>query len=411
VARRWWPRGGASGRGLAAGLLLAVLVAVVAVLQLGGQGSPVGARSTATPAGSQGPSSTAGSTTGPTGAATTAPTPAATPAQPTPPAVTLVPAPLTGLLVTPEAATRHPVAVMIDDHIGARPQSGFNSASIVWQAPAEGGIPRYMLIFQDTLPRSVGPIRSARQYYIEWAAEWDAMYVHFGGSYQALATLRAEGHGQLVWNADGFRWSPAYMWRNLARPAPHNVYSDGTHLLSLAHRLGIDEDQPIKPVWIFAPDNAQARPLGSSLRVDYPYGSVLFRYDPDRNAYLRYIAGSKRPQVDAADGQVVAPANVVLIRMQFGPLTANDTHGRLEASDVGHGDAWVLTGGRTIHAVWRKASVRAPTLLFDLKGRPIVFTPGQTFVEVIRTDYTYAVHPGKLTPEPNREVVFRLTPA
>ena len=59
----------------------------------------------------------------------------------------------------------------------------------MWHAPAEGGVPRYMLIFQDQIPEAVGPIRSARQYYIQWAAEWDAMYVHHGGSPQAQATL------------------------------------------------------------------------------------------------------------------------------------------------------------------------------------------------------------------------------
>ena len=82
---------------------------------------------------------------------------------------------------------------MIDDLGPARPQSGFSAASVVWQAPAEGGIPRYMLLFQSTIPGSVGPVRSAREYYIEWAAEWKAMYVHAGGSPQALQTLASKG--------------------------------------------------------------------------------------------------------------------------------------------------------------------------------------------------------------------------
>src|SRR5207248_1482884 len=77
-------------------------------------------------------------------------------------------------------------------------------------------------------------------------------YVHFGGSPQALQTLRLHGHGQLVWNADGFRWSPTYMWRNLDRPAPHNVYTDGAHLLALARRIGVP-DGPIDPAWRFVP--------------------------------------------------------------------------------------------------------------------------------------------------------------
>ena len=91
---------------------------------------------------------------------------------------------------------------MIDDQADARPQSGFTSASIVWQAPAEGRIPRYMAIYAEGTPPSVGPIRSSRYYFIAWAAEWRALYVHVGGSPQALSTLAAKGNGQYVYNAD-----------------------------------------------------------------------------------------------------------------------------------------------------------------------------------------------------------------
>ena len=87
-----------------------------------------------------------------------------------------MPAPLTGRYVGPAIAARHPIAVMVDDLSPARPQSGFSAASVVWQAPAEGGIPRYMLIFGDEVPGNVGPVRSARLYFVLWAAEWRAVY-------------------------------------------------------------------------------------------------------------------------------------------------------------------------------------------------------------------------------------------
>jgi hypothetical protein len=119
-----------------------------------------------------------GSTPVPTPTPLPTPTPTPTPV-PTP---APVPAPLTGRLVPAEIAARHPIAVMIDDLRAARPQSGLSSASVVWQAPAEGGIPRYMAIFQDTMPKSIGPVRTSRYYYIAWAAEWRAIYAHSGGS-------------------------------------------------------------------------------------------------------------------------------------------------------------------------------------------------------------------------------------
>ena len=130
------------------------------------------------------------------------------PPSPTPePTPSLVPAPLTGRLVKPEVASRHVIAVMVDDQFAARPQSGLSSADVVWQAPAEGGIPRYMALFQTGSPKAVGPVRSSRYYFIAWAAEWRSVYVHVGGSPQALALLRSsKGRGPVVYDADGFRY-------------------------------------------------------------------------------------------------------------------------------------------------------------------------------------------------------------
>ena len=327
----------------------------------------------------------------PTAAATPSPTTRPTPA-PTP---VTVPAPLTGLPVGPEAATWHPVAVMVDDHRDARPQSGFNAAAIVWQAPAEGGIPRYMLVLQDALPAAVGPIRSARQYYIDWASEWNAVYVHVGGSPEALATLRAEGRGQLVWNADEFRWGGTHIWRVPERPAPHNTYSDGEHLRALSAAVGAS-DGPIEPAWAFGPAaRPAARPVGTTLTVTYPYETVEYRYDADTNTYRRHIDGSAEPQADAADGRVVAPTNVVILRMRFGAL--NDGHPekhRLDAADIGSGEAIISTNGRIVTGTWSKASITAPTLLFGPDGAPVTLTAGQTFVQVIALSYPFAVTEG-----------------
>ncbi len=325
------------------------------------------------------------------------PTPAPTPTpSPTPePTPVLVPAPLTGLPVSPEAAAQHPIAVMIDDHRDARPQAGFNAASIVWQAPAEGGIPRYMLVFQDGLSALVGPVRSARQYFIDWAAEWTAVYVHSGGAPGALATLRSKGRGQLVWNADEFRYGGRYLWRSTDRRAPHNVYSDGDNLRAMSATVGAP-DGPITPAWAFGPGlSGEQRPVGTTLTIHYPYETITYRYDAVSNTYHRFIDKSKEPQVDAADGVAVAPSNVVILRMRFGAL--NDGHPdkhRLDADDVGTGEAIISKNGQIIHGSWSKASVSAPTLLFDAKGAPITLTAGQTFVQVIALSYTYEVAEG-----------------
>jgi DUF3048 family protein len=394
-------------RALVAALAVAIGVLTIAVAGRIGTlftGAAVAATSSPGPVGSPTPGTT------PSPSASEPPTAPPPSPEPTP---MLVAAPLTGLPVSPEAATRHPIAVMVDDHFDARPQSGFNAASIVWHAPAEGGVPRYMLIFQDQIPTAVGPVRSARQYYIEWAAEWRSVYVHAGGSPQAKQTLLNKGSGQWVYNADEFRWGGRYLWRTKDRVPPHNVYTDGEHLRALAKRLGA-KDGPIKPVWTFAPDlAAELRPVGGQITVVYPYETIVYRYDHDTNTYVRYTCAYdcdskelKKPQVDRADGEVVAPKNVVILRMVFGALDdGHPNHGRLEARDVGEGVAWISTNGMTIKGTWRKATKTGPTLLFDAAGDPVTLTAGQTFVQVIPTWYTLRIKDGTVPPAPSAEVM------
>lgn len=377
-----------------------VMVAAIVLLVL--LGGPAGGGAVASASPSPAPSRT------PTAPPTT-PVPATAqptvPPTPTPePTPVLVPASLTGLPVSPEAAVQHPIAVMVDDHPDARPQAGFNAASVVWQAPAEGGVPRYMLVFQDQIPAAVGPIRSARQYFIEWAAELNAMYVHHGGSPQAKVTLLEKGAGQWVYNADGFRWEGRFLLRVSDRFAPHNVMTDGDLLRRLARRVGA-EDGPIEPAWSFVPDApANRRPIGSRIVIRYglpTYETVSYRYDAATNTYRRFVGqagGKQRPQIDEADGQQVAPRNVVILRMAFGPLTndKNPAKDRQEAANVGKGQAWIATNGRTIKGTWRKASPTAPTLLFDGDGNPVRLTAGQTFVQVIPLTYEFEIDDGEL---------------
>jgi len=334
----------------------------------------------------------------PTPSPTSTPLPTPTPTPSPEPTPVPVPAPMTGRLVTPKEAARHPIAVMIDDLGAARPQSGFNSAAVVWQAPAEGGIPRYMMVFQDQIPGTVGPVRSARYYYIAWAAEWKAVYAHSGGSPQALKTLRAKGGGQLVYNADEFRWG-RYFHRTKDRYPPHNLYTEGKSLRKLAARLGAD-DGPMEAVWQFAPDTPLAeRPTGGTIQVAYPpSNNIKYTYDRKSNSYFRSVTREAR-QVDAATGERVHPKNVVVMIMQFGPLNDGSAKHRLEAQVVGKGKAWIATNGRTIVGTWRKKSLTAPTLFFDAHGKPVTLTVGQTFVQVMKQGSKVTVKDGKL-PQP-----------
>ncbi|GAC1663577.1 MAG: hypothetical protein NVS9B8_02830 [Candidatus Limnocylindrales bacterium] len=381
-------------RGATAVVILAVLgglsLGMIAVLAAGSTATPAAGSGGGAALGS-GPSSAAPDTSSVPGGPVEPSASAIPPAGPSPspapsmdPSPSLVRAPLTGQLVSPAAASRHPLAVMVDDLGPARPQSGFNAASIVWQAPAEGGIPRYMMVFQETVPADVGPVRSARDYYVAWAAELRALYVHAGGSPQALATLRDRGQGQLVFDADEFRWGGSFR-RVATRLPPHNLYTTGPQLRELVAATGAT-DVAIAWPWTFAPDAPIGqRPVGGRIEVSYLANVIRYDYDRASNSYLRSVTGEKA-QVDAATRQRVGPRNVIVMVMHFGPLNDGQPQkGRLVATVVGSGPAWISTNGVTQAGTWRKTSLTAPTQFLDDAARPVTLTVGQTFVQVMQT--------------------------
>jgi len=267
----------------------------------------------------------------------------------------------------------------------------------VWQAPAEGGIPRYMAIFQTELPKAIGPVRSSRYYYITWAAEWRALYAHAGGSPQAIDVLRRKGAGQYVYNADEFRFSRSFH-RVTNRFAPHNLYTESSSLRRIAKQLGA-KDQAYKPVWTFAPDAPlEQRPQGGTIRVKYLANTITYRYDRATNTYRRSVTGEAKEK-DAGTGKLIAPKNVIVMRVRFGAL--NDGHPskhRLEANVIGSGKAWIATNGQTIVGTWKKTSVTGPTRFFDKAGKPVTLTIGQTFIQVMQLSSPVTVTPG--TPVP-----------
>ena len=334
------------------------------------------------------------SSTSPTGAAapaTSGPpaiTSAVPTAIPTPTPVPLVEAPTDGVLETAAEAARPVVAVMIDDAPAARPQSGLAAADILIQAPAEGGIPRYMALYQTSPAPSIGPIRSSRLYFVGWAAQWHALYAHVGGAPNALAALQ-QLNGSLVWNADEYIWA-SYMPRITTRVAPHNVYSSTTQLDALAKRLAVPPAPA--PSWTFVdPAPPVRRPATGALRVPYPAGVITYEYDPTTDRYPRSVDGVA--QVDPVTGARVAPFDVVVVYVTVGPLLnepgqpTNQLKGRLELGYTGSGRALVLRDGVAVDATWSKASDGAPLRLTQASGpgagTPVQLVRGQVVVQVV----------------------------
>jgi hypothetical protein len=341
------------------------------------------------------PSGLAGATASPSPSPTPTPSPTASPTPvptPTPSPVAVVANGVWLPAADAARATRHPLAVMIDDQADARPQSGLASADIIYQAPAEGGIPRYMLIFQAGDPPSIGPVRSARRYFVGWAAEWRAMYVHAGGAPNALRALIAL-NGRLVWDADQGRWGDqeGYFRRIAERLPPHNVYTTDERMRALALRLGAVAPFTT-PAWTFKEPAALAdRPSGGTIVVPYLANRISYTYDRATNTYRRSTNGTL--QRDASTMQVIAPADVVVLFMGVAPLlndqftTTNEAKHRLDVHYIGSGRALVFRDGTVVAARWSKKDDAAPTKLLyaggPYKGLPVPLVRGQIVIQVV----------------------------
>lgn len=143
-----------------------------------------------------------------------------------------VASPLTGIQVTPALAKRPVTDVMIENSIDARPQSGLESAGVVFEAVAEGGITRFSALFQEAEPQLIGPVRSVRPYYMDWVAPFQASVAHVGGSPDGLKKVRGG-----MRDLDEF-FNPGSYWRSTSRAAPHNVYTSFAKLDALNKSKG-----------------------------------------------------------------------------------------------------------------------------------------------------------------------------
>ena len=362
-------------------------------------------------------------TPGPTIAESPTPTPTPPPTSPATPAPTPEPTPLptptpvAGVLNgtwlpadQADRATRHPIAVMIDDQAAARPQSGLADADVFYQALAEGGIPRYMAVFQIGDPKAVGPVRSARRYYVAWAKEWRALYAHAGGAPNALAAIRAANRRSL-WDADQFRYSTT-LYRIRERFAPHNVFSTGKKLRALGKRLGATAPFT-EPAWTFKePADLAERPVGGSIVVPYRANRITYRYDRATNRYVRGVTGAKT-QRDWTTKKVVAPANVVVLYMGTAPLrnTSSSPHNerkhRIDIDYLGSGKALVFNDGKLTKATWSKKNELAPTRFLyasgPQKGKPIPLVRGQIAIQVVPKSTNVSWKLGKAAAPPAPE--------
>lgn len=343
------------------------------------------------PAPSASPSaSTAAVTTpgaSPTATATSAPSPTSTPL----PTDLLVAADLDGLLVAPELAHRIPIGVSIDDARVARPQSGFNATSLVFQAPVDGYETRYLLVFQELDAVDIGPVRSGRLFLAQWAAEFRGAFGHYGGDRITRAWMKAN-RGDLFTDLDGMGAGNSAYHRISTRTAPHNAYGSSESLRARAIALGASptiEDDARR--LLFRDDSPTAlRGVTQTVVIPYKTVTVGFTYDLATNAYDRTLDGA--PHLDAADGRQVTARTIVVLYMPFRTdSTIEKGHSRPVLGFIGRGTALVISEGKVVEATWSKKDDRSPTILTGPDGQEVAFVRGRIFFQIVPLSTTVTV--------------------
>jgi hypothetical protein len=272
---------------------------------------------------------------------------------------------------------------MVENSADAWPLSGVEDAFLAIEAPAEADIPRFIAFYSDDQGevKKIGPVRSARRYYLDWAAEFSALYAHVGGSPEALEALPSLS---TITNFDEF-YNGSFFWRAADRYAPHNTYTS-TDLLTRGAEAKQLEPAMVAP-WLFE----QAVPVGNEaarLDVDWTNGTTYdfsWRMRED-GQYVRYRGEAP---VLSADGDQYVVANVIALETDIDVV---DAVGRKEVRTLGEGDAIVLIAGDSFSVRWKKESAAARLRFYRADtGEELRLAPGKTWIGVIPEVGSFAV--------------------
>jgi hypothetical protein len=272
-------------------------------------------------------------------------------------------------------------AVMIDQSPEARPQYGLGNASVVYETLAEGGIPRIMALFARRTVARIGPIRSVRPYFADFAAEYRAAIAHAGGSPDGLREIdrvRIRSINALQGlSARAFYRAGGYV-------STHNLFTTGALIERELKRVGLARRHPAYASWRFASDPPLSkRPKrGNSLTVDFRSGAAFvasYAYNRRTNAFERSTGGV--PHRDGPRGGVLAAKNVLVLLVPKERLL--DRKGRIGLTVTGRGRGILLKNGRAVTVRWRKSSPSHRTEITTEDGDPVTFTRGSIWIEIV----------------------------
>lgn len=285
--------------------------------------------------------------------------------------------PLTGVEVSDEDSKRPVTGVMVENSPEARPQSGIKDAGVVFESVAEGGITRFLLLYQEGKPATIGPVRSVRPQFASWVAAFDAGLAHVGGSDIPLQKLRS---GQIK-DLDQFFNAKAYA-RVSNRAAPHNVYTTDDKLQTLNKSKGYANSNftSWKRVKKEVPSTA---PTATSIAVPISTGvfAVNYTWDQATNTYLRSEGGA--PHNDREQGRI-APKVVIVMQVPHDVIKDSNNYSYPDVNTSGK--AWLFQNGVVAEINWNKTGDKQQIKLTDAAGKAVELNPGQTWISAIKPD-------------------------
>lgn len=282
--------------------------------------------------------------------------------------------PLTGNLVPNEAAiTAAVTGIMLENSPASRPQSGLKDSGVVFEAVAEGGITRFLAIYQQEKPQLIGPVRSVRMYNVDWIAAFNASVAHIGGSAAALAEVRNGSYRDI----DQF-FNPSAYYRSTDRFAPHNVYTTFARLDALNAAKGFTSSTF---TGFTRKDSKQADVL-TATSVNVKISSALYNssyiYDPILNVYNRFQAGAAH--LDREAGQI-SPRVVIVLKMK--ESTVFEDGNRQNIATIGGGTGYIFQDGTAQEITWSKPAKTSQITFTDALGVDVPLARGQTWITAV----------------------------
>ena len=288
-----------------------------------------------------------------------------------------------------------PIAFMIDNNVHAQPHANLNKTYLVYEIIVEGGETRLMALFKgvDVSKEdvTVGPIRSARHYFIDYALENDAIYAHLGQSPQAESYIQnfnvADINGQ-IYDTGKARSSTSLYWREKSKKAPHNAYTSIKSILEICKKKKYTTTSTKKSLLKYASNEVN---LGENARVansvNIPYGTnhvVKYVYDEASGRYTRYSKGKK--QTDEATGQDITTKNILISFIKNTTLDDGEDKGRQDLDNFKTVDGYYITNGKAIKITCQKQFVGGQTKYVDNQGKEIEVNDGNTWINICPID-------------------------